>query len=79
MTLPLFAIDSGIRADTPVALGPGATLLPGFALASEEAILSSLADLIGISLLRHMETPGGHRMSVAMTNCVGPFRLSLHG
>ena len=70
MTLPLFDTDSsGPRSDAPVALGPGATLLPGFALASEEALLSSLAEVIQTSPLRHMETPGGHRMSVAMSNC----------
>jgi DNA oxidative demethylase len=68
MTLPLFETHAEPGADTPVALGPGASLLPAFALASEEAILSSLAGVIEASPLRHMETPGGHRMSVAMTN-----------
>jgi DNA oxidative demethylase len=69
MTLPLFETHSEPGVET--VLGPGATLLPAFALASEEAILSSLAGLIETSPLRHMETPGGHRMSVAMTNCGG--------
>ena len=44
-------------------------MLPAFALASEEAILSALNDVIQASPLRHMETPSGHRISVAMTNC----------
>lgn len=70
MTLPLFDTDnSEPRENAPVTLGLGATLLPGFALVSEGAILSSLTEVIQTSPLRHMETPGGHRMSVAMTNC----------
>jgi alkylated DNA repair protein (DNA oxidative demethylase) len=70
MTLPLFDTDnSEPRENEPVSLGLGATLLPGFALVSEEEILSSLTEVIQTSPLRHMETPGGHRMSVAMTNC----------
>lgn len=61
--------DSGPEAGPPVTLGAGAALLPGFALSREEEILSSLAALIEASPLRRMETPGGHRMSVGMTNC----------
>ncbi len=69
MALSLFDAHSDPRTDSPIVLGPGAALLPAFALASEEAILSALNDVIQASPLRHMETPSGHRMSVAMTNC----------
>ncbi len=52
-----------------VALGPGAVLLGGFALASDRALLAALADVLRASPFRHMVTPGGFAMSVAMTNC----------
>lgn len=50
-------------------LCPGAVLLRGFALPDERAILASLKDVISQAPFRHMVTPRGYRMSVAMTNC----------
>jgi alkylated DNA repair protein (DNA oxidative demethylase) len=50
-------------------LRPGAVLLRGFAMPAEHALLRDLEGLIAKAPLRHMVTPGGHRMSVAMTNC----------
>lgn len=50
-------------------LAPGAVLLRGFALASEDAVLRAAADVSAAAPFRHMTTPGGYRMSVAMTNC----------
>ncbi|WP_280992843.1 DNA oxidative demethylase AlkB [Ochrobactrum sp. 19YEA23] len=50
-------------------LAPGAVLLHGFALADEDAILKSVADVSAAAPFRHMVTPGGYRMAVAMTNC----------
>ena len=50
-------------------LGPGALLLRGFATPDEAALLAELQDVIARAPLRHMVTPGGYRMSVAMTNC----------
>jgi DNA oxidative demethylase len=47
----------------------GAQLLPGFALARETPLLGAIDDIIAAAPLRHMLTPGGRRMSVAMTNC----------
>jgi alkylated DNA repair protein (DNA oxidative demethylase) len=50
----------------------GAWLLRGFALPvlpTGSALLAALHDVIAAAPLRHMVTPGGHRMSVAMTNC----------
>ncbi len=69
MTLPLFDTTSERGRDAPIVLGPGAILLRGYTLPAEEHLLDSLAAVIEESPLRHMETPGGHRMSVAMTNC----------
>lgn len=44
-------------------------LLRGFAIAGETALLEALSQVIAAAAFRHMLTPGGHRMSVAMTNC----------
>src|SRR5882762_2594984 len=52
-------------------LGPGARLLRGFVASEETAILSVLREIEARAPFRHMVTPGGFRMSVAMTNC-GP-------
>ena len=47
----------------------GAFWLRGFARA-EAAALRTAIDVIAVAApFRHMQTPGGHRMSVAMTNC----------
>jgi DNA oxidative demethylase len=32
-------------------------------------LIAALRDIVAAAPFRHMETPGGHRMSVAMTNC----------
>jgi len=50
-------------------LGPGATVLRGFARPHESALLAGVDQVIARAPLRHMVTPGGQRMSVAMTNC----------
>ncbi len=47
----------------------GAVVLRGFALARERAILNAFDGVIRAAPLRHMLTPGGLRMSVAMSNC----------
>jgi DNA oxidative demethylase len=52
-----------------VALGPGAVVLGGFAREIDRDLLAALADITGNAPFRHMTTPGGWRMSVAMTNC----------
>jgi alkylated DNA repair protein (DNA oxidative demethylase) len=54
-----------------VILGPDASVLSGFALPEETALLAALQDVEANAPFRHMVTPGGYRMSVAMTNC-GP-------
>jgi len=49
----------------------GATLLRGFALPQISSLLAAINEVLNAAPLRHMATPGGLRMSVAMTNC-GP-------
>lgn len=53
----------------PRAAGLGLTHLPGFALPLEPALLADIAEVVAAAPFRHMLTPGGQRMSVAMTNC----------
>ena len=50
-------------------LAPGAHVLSGFALADETALLAAVRDVTARAPFRHLVTPGGYRMSVAMTNC----------
>src|SRR5262249_45582738 len=50
-------------------MGGGAVLLRGAALASERKLLPALAAVTAAAPFRHMVTPGGYAMSVAMTNC----------
>lgn len=50
-------------------LASGAVLLRGFAYADASRILEVMASLSEVSPFRHMTTPGGYDMSVAMTNC----------
>jgi alkylated DNA repair protein (DNA oxidative demethylase) len=50
-------------------IGEGAMLLRGVALPYEATLLTALEHITGSSPFRHMITPGGFRMSVAMTNC----------
>jgi DNA oxidative demethylase len=53
----------------PERLGLGAVVLRGFATADAAALLAGLREVIAKAPFRHMVTPGGFRMSVAMTNC----------
>jgi alkylated DNA repair protein (DNA oxidative demethylase) len=52
-------------------LVPGAMVLRGFATPVAASLLVALEPIIERAPFRHMFTPGGLRMSVAMTNC-GP-------
>jgi len=56
-----------VRRDPPLA--DGAVLLGGFALPMEAPLLAALDAVAAESPFRHMVTPGGFTMSVAMTNC----------
>src|SRR5262249_53578947 len=60
----------GLFEETPeVQLAPGAMLLRGFAERAGTPCITALRWIVEVAPLRHMVTPGGHRMSVAMTNC----------
>jgi DNA oxidative demethylase len=50
-------------------LAPGATWLRRFAVLDETALLAGMEEVIVRAPFRHMVTPGGFVMSVAMTNC----------
>ncbi|HEX6812907.1 MAG TPA: DNA oxidative demethylase AlkB [Planctomycetota bacterium] len=50
-------------------LAQGAVVLRGFALPVATALLADVARVAAAAPFRHMTTPGGHRMSVEMTNC----------
>lgn len=50
-------------------LAPGGVLLRGFAVADAAPLLVELEAVVAVAPFRHMVTPGGYRMSVAMTNC----------
>lgn len=52
-----------------VTLAPGAIVLGGFAKPFEGRLVAALGQVVERAPFRHMVTPGGHRMSVAMTNC----------
>jgi DNA oxidative demethylase len=52
-----------------IALGPGAVLLRGFALPAAAALVAEVRRAAAAAPFRQMMTPGGFRMSVAMTNC----------
>ncbi|MBS0293391.1 MAG: DNA oxidative demethylase AlkB [Proteobacteria bacterium] len=65
----LFADDPG--APDAFALGAQALLLRGLALAQAQELLRCVARVVHDAPWRHMATPGGQSMSVAMTGC-GP-------
>lgn len=48
---------------------PGAVVLRAFALADAASLLDAVARLVAAAPFRHLQTPGGQTMSVAMSNC----------
>ncbi len=50
-------------------LAPGAVLLRGFARDADASLLQALRDVIAQAPFRHLVTPGGRAMLVAMSNC----------
>jgi DNA oxidative demethylase len=61
----VFALPS----DQRIALGARAFVLRGFACSRLDVLIADLLETEGQSRFRHMVTPGGDTMSVAMTNC----------
>ena len=65
--IPLFDSDSSPRSHER--LEEGAVLLRGFATSEAPALLEEVALIAHFAPFRHLVTPGGYTMSVAMTNC----------
>ena len=68
MTADLFESIPDLR-PAHEAMAEGAVLLRGFAKPAEAELVAALRDIAEQAPFRHMVTPGGHPMSVAMTNC----------
>jgi DNA oxidative demethylase len=68
LTSDLFAsVSASQPRNEPMA--EGAMLLRGFVGDDEAKLLSALREIVAAAPFRRMFTPGGHQMSVAMTNC----------
>ena len=68
MSLDLFAdLDPVPQPDEQI--GPNAWVLRGFALPRVPELLPALDAILAQAPFRHMVTPGGFTMSVALTNC----------
>jgi|SRR5579872_3780982 len=63
----LFESDSFSRSHER--LDEGAVLLRDFATAEAASLLEEVARIAKVAAFRHLVTPGGFKMSVAMTNC----------
>jgi alkylated DNA repair protein (DNA oxidative demethylase) len=68
LTADLFEAVPDVRPSRE-AMAEGAVLLRGFARPFEDELLPALRTIVKQAPFRHLMTPGGHRMSVAMTNC----------
>lgn len=68
MTADLFESVGDTRPSREV-MADGAVLLRGFARPFEAELIPALRAIVKQAPFRHLITPGGHRMSVAMTNC----------
>ncbi|HET8869363.1 MAG TPA: DNA oxidative demethylase AlkB [Aquabacterium sp.] len=72
MTLDLFDSRSDGNADaSPESIGSQSLVLRGFALPQESDLVTAIEEVTEQAPFRHMVTPGGQSMSVALTNC-GP-------
>ncbi len=61
--------DLDLFGPQPQRLASHTVLLPGFALGEIEALLDALRPVLRAAAWRHMHTPGGQRMAVALSNC----------
>jgi alkylated DNA repair protein (DNA oxidative demethylase) len=68
LTADLFESVPDVR-PAQEAMAEGAVLLRGFASPVETDLIAALRATVEQAPFRHMVTPGGHQMSVAMTNC----------
>jgi alkylated DNA repair protein (DNA oxidative demethylase) len=67
-SLPL-AFGEPDRLAGAVPLGPQAVLLRGMARERAGALVAAVEEIARVAPFRHMMTPGGREMSVALTNC----------
>lgn len=65
----LGGVSSDSSTPTREVLSDGAWMLRGFALDHAETLLQAVDVIARAAPFRHLVTPGGFRMSVAMTNC----------
>ena len=68
LTTDLFARVADVRPPLQ-SMAEAAVLLPGYARPVEADLIADLRAVVEQAPFRHMLTPGGHQMSVAMTNC----------
>ncbi len=68
MTADLFACLPNVGSSREE-MAEGAVLLRGFVGGAEADLLAALREIVAAAPFRRMFTPGGHQMSVAMTNC----------
>ncbi len=61
--------DEGQMPWERIAIGHQACVLRGFALRWESDLLGQVQELVQRAPFRHLRTPGGRQMQVAMTNC----------
>ena len=64
----LFGDVEPVRTNSEI-LAEGAAVLRGFAAAEAADLVAAVDRISAAAPFRHMVTPGGHRISVAMTNC----------
>jgi len=67
--MPDLSATAGAAEPRDKMIAPGAVLLRGFALPFVDDVLATLSDISARAPFRHMTTPWGAVMSVAMTNC----------
>ena len=64
-----FAAIGDLLDDGALSLGEGGVVLWGFAREPAAALVAAVDEIAAVAPFRNMVTPGGFRMSVAMTNC----------
>src|ERR1700730_5887698 len=67
-SLPL-ALDEAQSGAARVALGAQAVVLRGFGRERAPELITAIGAIAAVSPFRHMITPGGWEMSVALNNC----------
>jgi alkylated DNA repair protein (DNA oxidative demethylase) len=64
-----FAAIGDLLDESALSLGEGGVVLRGFARELAAALVAAVDEIAAVAPFRNMVTPGGFRMSVAMTNC----------